>query len=50
MAAKQAFAVAALMLATIGLSIADIPNLVGNWSGSYEGYANDIGYKNETGP
>jgi hypothetical protein len=49
MAAKQAFAVAALMLATIGLSIADIPNLVGNWTGSYEGYANDIGYKNETG-
>ena len=49
MAAKLAFAVAALMLATIGLSMADIPNLIGNWTGSYEGYANDIGYKNETG-
>ena len=49
MAAKLAFAVAALMLATMGLSMADIPNLVGNWTGSYEGYANGIGYKNETG-
>jgi hypothetical protein len=49
MAAKLAFAVAALMLAAIGLSIADIPNLVGNWTGSYEGYANNIGYKNEIG-
>jgi hypothetical protein len=48
-AAKLAFAVAALMLATIGLSMADIPNLIGDWTGSYEGYANDIGYKNETG-
>jgi hypothetical protein len=52
--AKLAFcAVAALMLsmATIGSSIADIPNLVGNWTGSYEGYANGAGYKaaNETG-
>ncbi len=49
MAAKLAFVLAALMLATVGLSIADIPNLVGNWTGSYEGYVNDIGYTNATG-
>ena len=54
MFAKLAFcAVAALMLAmaTIGSSIADIPNLVGNWTGSFEGYTNGAGYKaaNETG-
>jgi hypothetical protein len=54
MFAKLAFcAIAALMLAmaTMGSSIADIPNLVGNWTGSYEGYANGAGYKaaNETG-
>jgi hypothetical protein len=54
MFAKLAFCtVAALMLAmvTTGSSIADIPNLVGNWTGSYEGYANGTGYKaaNETG-
>ena len=48
---KLAFALAALILASIGLSAAEIPNLVGNWTGSYEGYANGIGYKasNETG-
>ena len=47
---KLAFALAALLLASIGLSAAEIPNLVGNWTGSYEGYANGIGYKaaNET--
>ena len=47
---KLAFALAALILASIGLSAAEIPNLVGNWTGSYEGYANGIGYKasNET--
>jgi hypothetical protein len=48
MAAKLAFALAVLILATIGLSIADIPNLVGNWTGSYEGYVNNIGYTNAT--
>ena len=48
---KTVFALAALMFASIGLSAAEIPNLVGNWTGSYEGYANGIGYKatNETG-
>jgi hypothetical protein len=48
---KLVFALVALMLATIGLSAAEIPNLVGNWTGTYEGYANGIGYKatNETG-
>jgi hypothetical protein len=48
---KLAFALGALLLASIGLSAAEIPNLVGNWTGSYEGYANGIGYKatNETG-
>ncbi len=47
---KLVFGLAALMFATIGLSAAEIPNLVGNWTGSYEGYANGIGYKaaNET--
>jgi hypothetical protein len=49
MDSKLALAVAALMLVAIGHSIAYIPNLVGNWTGSYEGYANGIGYKNETG-
>jgi hypothetical protein len=48
---KLAFALAALMFATIGLSAAEIPSLVGNWTGSYEGYTNGGGYKatNETG-
>ena len=48
---KIVFALAALMFASIGLSAAEIPNLIGNWTGSYEGYANGIGYKatNETG-
>jgi len=48
MTAKLAFIVATLMLAATGLSVADIPNLVGIWTGSYEGYANDIGYMNKT--
>lgn len=38
-----------LQLVAIEHSIAYIPNLVGNWTGSYEGYVNGIGYKNETG-
>jgi hypothetical protein len=49
MDSKLALTVAALMLVAIGHSIAYIPNLVGNWTGSYGGYANGIGYKNETG-
>ena len=47
MAAKLKFTVAALMLAVIGLSVADIPNLVGNWTGFGEGYQNGTGYLNE---
>jgi len=48
---KLVFALAALMFASIGLSAAEIPNLVGNWTGSYEGYANSNDYmaSNETG-
>ena len=51
MGKKIVFALAALILASIGLSAAEIPNLVGNWTGSYEGYANSNDYKasNETG-
>jgi hypothetical protein len=44
--ARLAFIVAALMLATIGLSVASVPNLVGNWTGSFESYANGTGYVN----
>jgi len=48
---KLVIAMAALILAAIGLSAAEIPSLVGNWTGSYEGYTNGGGYKatNETG-
>ena len=48
---KLVIALAALMLATIGLSAAEVPSLVGNWTGSYEGYTNGGDYKatNETG-
>ena len=47
---KLVIAIAALMSATIGLSAAEIPSLVGNWTGSYEGYANSGSYisTNET--
>jgi hypothetical protein len=39
------------MLSLTGASMADIPNLVGNWTGSFEGYEKSIGYMNsdETG-
>lgn len=48
MAGKQAFIlVASVMVVTIGLSIADVPNLVGNWTGLGEGYQNGMGYLNE---
>jgi hypothetical protein len=51
MAAKQAFVIMALMMATIGLSMADIPNLTGNWTGSFKGYDKSVGYMdvNKTG-
>ncbi len=48
MAARLAFIVAVLTLAAIGHSVADIPNLLGNWTGSYEGYVNNIGFANAT--
>ncbi len=48
MGSRLKFTVAALLLAVIGLSVADIPNLVGNWTGSYEGYVNNIGHANAT--
>jgi hypothetical protein len=51
MAARLAIMVTAAILAAVGLSVADIPDLVGNWTGSYEGYEKDAGYVNvnETG-
>ncbi len=51
MAAKQAFIVLALIMATIGLTLANIPNLTGNWTGSFKGYEKGIGYleENKTG-
>jgi hypothetical protein len=51
MASKLAFVIVALMMATIGLSIADIPNLTGNWTGSFKGYEKGAGYldENKTG-
>jgi hypothetical protein len=51
MAAKQAFVIVALTIATIGLSMADIPNLTGNWTGSFKGYDKSVGYMdvNRTG-
>jgi hypothetical protein len=44
--ARLAFIVATLMLATIGLSVADVPNIVGNWSGSFASYEKGTGYVN----
>ncbi len=41
-----AFIVAALMLATIGLTVGTIPNLVGNWTGPSQGYQNGQGFLN----
>jgi hypothetical protein len=51
MAAKMVFVIAALMLVIIGLSAAEIPDLIGNWSGSYKGYEKSMGYleENKTG-
>ena len=50
MDAKLVFIVVVPML-IIGLSAADIPNLIGNWTGFGEGYQNSTGYlnKNEAG-
>jgi len=41
MDAKQTIVIAVLLVATIGLSVAEIPNLVGNWTGSFKGYDKD---------
>ncbi len=49
MDAKPVFVMLALILATTGLSAAEIPHLVGNWTGSYEGYEEGTGYMNYTG-
>lgn len=44
MSNKLVFTLATIILATIGLSAAQIPNLVGNWTGSYDGYTNSGSY------
>ncbi len=51
MDAKQTFVITFLLVAAIGLSVAEIPNLVGNWTGSLTGYNERIGYMdiNKTG-
>lgn len=51
MSEKLAIVVAFLMLATIGMSAANIPNLVGNWTASSEGYKEGEGLSivNKTG-
>ena len=51
MNAKLTFAITVLLAATIGLSVAEIPNLVGNWNGSFKGYDGNAGYVdiNESG-
>jgi hypothetical protein len=51
MAKKEMFIIAALMMAAAGLSTAEIPNLVGNWTGSFQGYDKNAGYMdvNKTG-
>ncbi len=50
MNAKQAFVVTVLLVAAIGLSAAEIPNLVGNWTGSIKGYSKGIGYMDVNKP
>jgi len=51
MAAKEIFVLVALMMAAAGLSTAEIPNLAGNWTGSFQGYDKNAGYMdvNKTG-
>ncbi len=51
MAIKETFVVVALMMAAVGLSTAEIPNLIGNWTGSFQGYDKNADYVdvNETG-
>jgi hypothetical protein len=51
MAIKEIFVIVALMMAAVGISTAEIPNLIGNWTGSFQGYDKHAGYMdvNETG-
>lgn len=35
------------VLALVGLTVGNVPNLVGNWTGAGEGYQNGKGYLNE---
>lgn len=50
MVARLVFVIATLLV-TVGLSVAEIPNLVGNWTGSYGGFEKGAGYleDNKTG-
>jgi hypothetical protein len=51
MATKEIVIIVALMMAAVGLSAADIPNLIGNWTGSFQGYTKNAHYMdvNKTG-
>lgn len=51
MDAKGTLVLTVLLVATTGLSIAEIPKLVGNWTGSIKGYDENAGYMdiNKTG-
>ncbi|HOT07223.1 MAG: hypothetical protein A4E45_00459 [Methanosaeta sp. PtaB.Bin039] len=51
MSPKPALIAAGVVLAIIGISAADVPDLVGTWTGTFEGYQNGMGYvaRNETG-
>lgn len=44
MAIKQAFVIMALIVAITGISMAEIPDLTGNWTGFYKGYEEGMGY------
>ncbi len=50
MNAKCTVVIAVLLVAAIGLSVAEIPNLVGNWTGSIKGFSKDIGYMDVNKP
>jgi hypothetical protein len=44
MATREIFVLVALMMAAVGLSTAEIPNLIGNWTGSCQGYTENAQY------
>ncbi len=48
MAVRPVFILAILVLTVIGPAVGNVPNLVGNWTGSGEGYQNGKGYLNES--